>query len=164
MLKFTTLRLRADDPAEKVLIMMLAGPKGRIDASQSFAAAVFGRGRVLGSWNLVQLDDAALEETCMFLVGRCSCRMKNENPGWDILMNVDWPKALEEAKAKQPAVEVEQAVQMKQPETVVTQAKDESPETDQPSSSDSIPQSSILLTSASLLLAGLAALLYRNKR
>jgi hypothetical protein len=53
---------------------------------------------------------------------------------------------------------------MKQPETVVTQAKDESPETDQPSSSDSIPQSPILLTSASLLLAGLAALLYRNKR
>jgi hypothetical protein len=164
MLKFTTLRLRADDPAEKVLIRMLAGPKGRIDASQSFAAAVFGRGRVLGSWNLAQLDDAALEETSMFLVGRCSCRMKNENPGWDILMNVDWPKALEDAKAKKPVVEVAQSVHMKQPETVVTQAKDESPETDQPSSSDSIPQSPILLTSASLLLAGLAALLYRNKR
>ena len=164
MLKFTTLRLRADDPAEKVLITMLAGPKGRIDASHSFAAAVFGRGRVLGSWNLAQLDDAALEETSMFLVGRCSCRMKNENPGWDILMNVDWPKALEEAMSKKPVLEVSQPVQMKQPETMVTQTKVESPPTDQASPSDSIPQSSILLTSASLLLAGVAALLYRNKR
>jgi hypothetical protein len=164
LLKFTTLRLRADDPAEKILTTMLAGPEGKIDAAKAFAAPVFGRGRVLGAWNLDQLDDASLEEACMFLVGRCSCRMKNENPGWDILLNVDWPKALEEAKAKKPAVEVAQAVQMKQPETVVTESKDDSPPTDQASPRDSIPQSSILLTSASLLLAGLAALLYRNKR
>ena len=165
LLKFTALRLNRNDPAEALLLKMLAGPSGDIDPTKtSFAAAIFGRGRVLGAWALDALDDASLEEASMFLIGRCSCRVKDQNPGWDILLNVDWPKALEEAKAKKPAVEVAQAVQMKQPETVVTESKDASPPTDQASPRDSIPQSSILLTSASLLLAGLAALLYRNKR
>ncbi len=94
-LKFSTLRLRLDDPAERLLLSMLAGPRKDLDPSHtSFAAAVFGRGRVLGAWPLALLDDAALEDACMFLVGRCGCRLKNESPGWDILLNVDWEKAL----------------------------------------------------------------------
>jgi len=97
-LKFTTLRLKRDDPAEALLLRMLAGPKAGIDpANSNFAAAIFGRGRVLGAWPLAELDDRTLEEVSMFLVGRCSCRMKNENPGWDILLNVDWEKALKAA-------------------------------------------------------------------
>ena len=94
-LKFTTLRLRLDDPAERMLLHMLAGPQGTFDpTTTSFAAAVFGRGRVLGAWTLAILDDASLEDACMFLVGRCGCRLKNESPGWDILLNIDWEKAL----------------------------------------------------------------------
>ena len=119
-LKFTLLRLRSDDPAEQMLIKMLAGPKGAVDpAKTSFAAAVFGRGRVLGAWPLDAFDDTALEDACMFLVGRCSCRLKNENPGWDILMNVDWPKALEQAGASQPQ-EAEVPSPPVQPEVVTT--------------------------------------------
>lgn len=97
-LKFTTLRLRRDDPAEKVLLQMLAGPKGEIDpATTSFAAVIFGKGRVLGAWPLAMLDDRSLEEATLFLIGRCSCRIKTENPGWDLLLNVDWEKALKAA-------------------------------------------------------------------
>lgn len=100
-LRFSTLRLRLDDPAERLLLSMLAGPRKDFDPSQtSFAAAVFGRGRVLGAWPLSLLDDATLEDACMFLVGRCGCRLKNESPGWDILLNVDWEKAL--AAAAEP--------------------------------------------------------------
>lgn len=107
-LAFTVLRVQRDDPAEAVFLKMLAGPKGNIDpANTSFAAAIFGKGRVLGAWALDLLDDAALEDACLFLVGRCSCRVKDQNPGWDILMNVDWPKALAEVSAKKPAVETE---------------------------------------------------------
>ncbi|WP_395741072.1 hypothetical protein [Prosthecobacter sp.] len=100
-LKFATLRLNRNDPAEQILLRMLAGPQAAIDpATTSFASVVFGRGRVLGAWPLNILDDAALENACMFLVGRCGCRLKNENPGWDILLNLDWEKAL---AAPQPA-------------------------------------------------------------
>lgn len=110
-LKFQVLRLRQDEGAEKPLISMLAGPKGRVDAKRPFAAAVFGRGRVLGAWQLDELDDAGLEDACMFLIGRCSCRLKNENPGWDLLMNVDWPKMLEETQqARKPPIKAAEAV------------------------------------------------------
>ncbi|MDB6006835.1 MAG: hypothetical protein JWR15_3822 [Prosthecobacter sp.] len=102
-LKFTTLRLRRDDPAEQLLLRMLAGPRGEFDpATTSFASVVFGRGRVLGAWPLALLDDAALENACMFLVGRCGCRLKNENPGWDLLLNLDWEKALAAAATSEP--------------------------------------------------------------
>jgi len=102
-LQFTTLRLRRDDPAEQPLLRMLAGPGGEVDpATTSFAAAVFGRGRVLGAWPLALMDDASLEDASMFLVGRCGCRLKNQNPGWDILLNVDWGQVLQTATAAAP--------------------------------------------------------------
>lgn len=125
-LKFSLLRLDAADPAEAILRRLLAGPEG--EADRPFAAAVFGRGRVLGAWPLDQLDDRALEEACLFLVGRCSCRVKNENPGWDLLLNVDWDQALavagksavaEPVKATAAVPEVAQEVTA--PQTVTTE-------------------------------------------
>lgn len=124
-LKFTTLRLKRDDPAETLLLRMLAGPKGEIDpADTNFAAAVFGRGRVLGAWPLEQLDDRTLEEVSMFLVGRCSCRLKNENPGWDVLLNVDWEKALKAASSPVSPQAVKGPAVKAAPEVVSITAKD----------------------------------------
>lgn len=156
-LKFTSLRLRSDDPKEKILIPMLAGPEAKIDTNRSFAAPVFGRGRVLGAWNLDQLDDTSLEDACMFLVGRCSCRLKNENPGWDILMNIDWPKALAEVgETKSVALETAKSDQKPQPETVRTA------ETKQPT----VPSANrLLIASLSFILAAISAkLLLRKKK
>lgn len=123
-LKFTTLRLKRDDPAETLLLRMLAGPKGEIDPAQtSFAAAVFGRGRVLGAWPLEQLDDRTLEDVNMFLIGRCSCRMKSENPGWDVLLNVDWEKELGAASSTTTSQAENTPAVMAAPEVVSITAK-----------------------------------------
>jgi len=119
-LKFTTLRLRLDDPAEKLLVRMLAGPTGEELAGQSFAAVVFGRGRVLGAWPLKLLDDATIEDACMFLVGRCSCRVKGQNPGWDLLMNVDWEKSLAAMGQSEGGVEDQRPVKASHEPEVVT--------------------------------------------
>jgi hypothetical protein len=100
MLKFGLMRLGLTDPAEQVTIKMLAGPsRAGIEPGTSFAAVMFGRGRVLGAWPLEDLTDTVLEDASMFLIGRCSCRVKNENPGWDVLLNVDWSTELEKVKA-----------------------------------------------------------------
>lgn len=103
-LKFSVMRLNVADPAEKAFIAMLAGPDAawKETQTQPFAAVVFARGRVLGAWPVADLDDTTLEDACMFLVGRCSCRVKNQNPGWDILMNVDWDKQLAAANDASP--------------------------------------------------------------
>lgn len=162
-LRFTSLRLRHDDPAESVFIPMLAGAEGKSDPKRGFAAAVFGKGRVLGSWPLDALDDASLEEACLFLVGRCSCRLKNENPGWDLLLNVDWPRALADAdQAKKAVPAAATPVTMNQPETVVTQAtsiKEVLPVIKR----ERIPQGTLLI-SISILLMILAWHLSRQKK
>ena len=92
--------IKADAGGEDLLRRQLAGPKADASTRTGFAAVVFGRGRVLGSWPLEELDDRRLEDSTLFLLGTCSCRVKNENPGWDLLMGVDWPKALAEVQAK----------------------------------------------------------------
>lgn len=98
-LKFSVLPLLLDDPAERLFARMLAGPDHAafVEEGTAFAAPVFGRGRVLGAWPLDELDDPTIEDTSLFLTGRCSCRVKNENPGWDLLLKVDWENALARA-------------------------------------------------------------------
>lgn len=99
-LKLTSMRISARDDKEKLFCAMLAGAKCAdvLAKGQAFAAAVFGRGRVLGSFPLSELDDTALEDISMFLTGRCSCRVKNQSPGWDVLLKVDWDSALQKAQ------------------------------------------------------------------
>lgn len=98
-LKFTVLRVSLDDPNEKLFAAMMAGPKQQdfIARGTSFAGPVFAKGRVLGSWPVAELDDTAIEDASLFLVGRCSCRIKNENPGWDVVLKTDWEHSLAEA-------------------------------------------------------------------
>lgn len=98
-LKFSVLRVSLDDPAERVFAAMVAGPKQQdlMSKGASFAGPIFAKGRVLGSWALSELDDTAIEDATLFLIGRCSCRIKNENPGWDVVLRTDWEKALAKA-------------------------------------------------------------------
>jgi len=98
-LKFSVLRVSLEDPAEKVFAAMLAGPAhgNFLVEGKAFAAPVFGKGRVLGSWTAEELDDTAVEDASLFLIGRCSCRVKNENPGWDVVLKVDWERSLAQA-------------------------------------------------------------------
>jgi hypothetical protein len=113
-LGFSALSLALDDPAERLFAAMLAGPKRAdlLDSGEPFAAVVFGRGRVLGAWPLAELDEATIEEASLFLVGRCSCRVKNENPGWDLLLRADWENALAEAGADAAKASLETPVSL----------------------------------------------------
>ena len=153
-LKFSMLRLRRDDPAEKVLLNMLVGPRGIVEASTtSFVATIFGKGRVLGAWPLADVDDASLEDTAMFLVGRCSCRLKNENPGWDLLLNVDWEKALAQADKKHVEVIAEKPAPVTT-QAVVTSAIKEAAEPVRTKNSVLIGGAALLLIAAILMLRG----------
>jgi hypothetical protein len=109
-LKFTVIPLSLEDPAERQFAAMLAGPAHRdfVKDGIPFAAPVFGRGRVLGAWALEELDDLMIEDTSLFLTGRCSCRVKNDNPGWDLLLKVDWETALDSVGGEEPDASEEQ--------------------------------------------------------
>ena len=63
-------------------------------------APVFGQGRVLGAWTGETMDVEGIEEESFFLTGACSCEVKAQNPGWDLLLDVDWEKALRAVEEK----------------------------------------------------------------
>ena len=86
---------------ETPFLKMLAGPKADAELTQGpWLAVIFGRGRVLGAWPAADFGDEELEEACLFLLGACSCRVKEQNPGWDLLMNMDWAEELQAAAVK----------------------------------------------------------------
>ncbi len=93
---FELLEVKRDDPAEALFLEMLASPDGAalLESGEAFAAPVFGRGRVLGVWSADDLDDEGIDEVSLFLLGACSCRVKAQNPGWDLLLGYDWDEKL----------------------------------------------------------------------
>lgn len=95
-IRMSLLRVRRGAAEEQALIAMLAGPEGRaiLATREPFAALVFGRGRVLGAWPKAELTDRHITEASHFLLGACSCEVKELVPGWDLLMRVNWDDEL----------------------------------------------------------------------
>ena len=94
--QFSLLRVKRNNPLEREFLSLLAGPGGlkRFPENEPFFAAVFGRGRVLGAWGNDRVNEDFIRETAQFLLGSCSCEVKSLNPGWDLLLRVDWDDEL----------------------------------------------------------------------
>jgi hypothetical protein len=89
---FSTLAVSRNDPAEEIFISMLLNhsPRMRSITDQPIAIPIFGRGRVLEG---MIGEDITLEHTLgasSYLCSACSCQVKEENPGLDMLMAVKW--------------------------------------------------------------------------
>jgi len=93
-LKFSLLRVSRDDPAEKMFVRMLLGSEPGLDEGEPVAFPIYGRGRALAGFVGDEIDANNIEDACVFLVGRCSCQVKNLNPGTDMMFSVDWDAAL----------------------------------------------------------------------
>jgi hypothetical protein len=90
-LAFSVLRVDRSDSAEQLLVRMLLNTEDDLPArSDPMVFAVFGRGRVLPALVGAGITPGNVEETADFLVGPCSCQVKRDNPGVDLLMVVDW--------------------------------------------------------------------------
>jgi hypothetical protein len=122
-LKYSVLRINAALASEAPLLAMLAGPRSELEKStEPWIAVVFGRGRVLGAWRAADFQDDEIEEVCLFLAGACSCQVKRQNPGWDLLLRCDWEEKLQAmGLPADPNVSAANAVAQEsaaQPETV----------------------------------------------
>jgi hypothetical protein len=124
--QLSLLRVKRNDPDEADFISQLAGPAGlkSFPADQPFIAVVFGRGRVLGAWPKERLNEDFIEEATHFLLGSCSCEVKDQNPGWDLLLHVDWDAALRRAGADR-AAQSGKSDEANGPETLVIKPQDE---------------------------------------
>ena len=89
---FSTIAVSRNDSAEEIFISMLLkhSPRMRSITDQPIAIPIFGRGRVLEG---MIGQDITLEHTLgasSYLCSACSCQVKEENPGLDMLMAVKW--------------------------------------------------------------------------
>ena len=91
-ISFSIIRLSPDDPAEShfINILMNSEPDLFDYTSSPIAFPVYGRGRVLFSLVGDGINERNIHEACAFITGACSCEVKAINPGFDLLMMVDW--------------------------------------------------------------------------
>lgn len=110
-IKFTALRVGRDDPAERRFVEMLlrVEPDLMNDEirSKPMVFPLFGRGRALYALVGGGILPETIDETCQFLISACQCTVKQQSPGVDLLIAVDWQRALD----AQPVGEVKPAAQ-----------------------------------------------------
>ncbi len=95
LLKFSSLKLSRDDAKEDYLLQMLAGLQPEaFEKDEPLVVPIFGRGRALEVIPASQLTPALLQDLTGFLCAACSCQVKEQNPGFDLLLDTNWDREL----------------------------------------------------------------------
>src|SRR6056297_327420 len=95
VLKFSLLEIDPADPKEAFLVGLLSGfdPQAHA-AGDPLLVPVFGRGRALEVIPATTLSDPLIDDLTMYLSAACSCQVKEQNPGFDLLIHADWESEL----------------------------------------------------------------------
>jgi len=93
-LKFSLEKCSREDSAELGFTGMLLATENDLKDfnAEPMAFPVFGRGRVLYALIGKGINSGTIEQACRDLTGPCTCQVKDQNPGTDLLMAVDWEK------------------------------------------------------------------------
>ena len=95
VVRFSLLEIRPDDPEEKFLASLLTGIRRRAhEDGEPLLVPVFGRGRALEVIPAGDFSPRLMEDLTIFLSGACSCQVKEQNPGFDLLIGADWDREL----------------------------------------------------------------------
>ena len=93
-IEFSVVTLDRQDPQEAFLLAILAQSEAGLSQAEPQAFPVFGRGRVLYGLVGRGIMPATIDTACKFMAGPCSCQVKNQNPGFDLLLSYDWDEAV----------------------------------------------------------------------
>lgn len=94
-LGFSIVKLDRTDPRESFFLAMLLGSEADLEQlDQPLAFPVIGRGRVLYALAGKGIFADTISSALRFVVGPCSCQVKEQNPGFDLLLNVNWDEKL----------------------------------------------------------------------
>ena len=92
-LAFSVIRLGRKDAAEQAFTNMLLGSEPDLhEIAEPLVFPIFGRGRVLYALAGKGITHENIDQAASFLIGACSCEVKEQNPGIDLLLAADWDK------------------------------------------------------------------------
>lgn len=94
---FSLLRIKRTDQDEAILLKMLLNLEDDLGewSNEPMAFPVFGRGRILEPLIGRGITSENIMEHSGYLCGACSCEVKDQNPGLDLLMAVNWDAAID---------------------------------------------------------------------
>ena len=93
-LEFSMLRVARGDAREEAFIRILLGAEADLaEAKGPIVIPIFGQGRALYALVGDGIKHETIDKAATFLIGKCSCEVKEQNPGFDLLLAADW-KAL----------------------------------------------------------------------
>lgn len=89
---FSTMRLSREEAQESALIAILMHLERDLGEyiNEPMVFPIFGRGRALEPLIGKGIRAANIMEAATYLCGACSCEIKEQNPGIDLLMTADW--------------------------------------------------------------------------
>lgn len=103
---FSIVTLNRDDPQEQLLLQLLLGSEPDLKSlDQPMAFPVIGRGRALYALVGKGIFRDTIAMASSFVVGPCSCQVKDQNPGFDLLLAVDWDEKVGGSVISDPASE-----------------------------------------------------------
>lgn len=95
-ISFSSIRISREDANEEVFRQQLLGMESDLsELREPIVFPVFGRGRALYALAGQGINSDNLSDAAAFLIGPCSCQVKDQNPGVDILMAVDWDRLVQ---------------------------------------------------------------------
>lgn len=111
-IEFSVLKVPRTDAGEDMLApILLRSEDGLIDRREPMVFPVFGRGIILHALVGKGITERNIASSAGFLCGACSCEVKAQNPGVDLLMTADWETGAEPEQLRfdVPAVAVPSA-------------------------------------------------------
>jgi hypothetical protein len=91
--RFGLLEVARSDPREKMLVSsLLESEPDLAQQNEPIAFPVFGRGRALYALAGAGIQESNIMEACRSLLAWCSCEIKAQSPGTDLLISADWSK------------------------------------------------------------------------
>jgi hypothetical protein len=93
-IQFSVLRVPRGDADQALVEMLIRSESDLADRSDPMVFPVFGRGRALFPLVGPGITKENIHESAAFLVGPCSCQVKELNPGFDLLLTAEWESLL----------------------------------------------------------------------
>lgn len=89
---FARLRLSREDPREAALITMLMGSEPDLTERRDkpIVFPIYGRGLILYALVGNGIHAGTITSAAEFMTGACSCEVKSQNPGLELLLSADW--------------------------------------------------------------------------
>ena len=161
-LAFSVVRVARSDPAEATFVKMLLGTEPDLtEIKEPLLFPVFGQGRALYALAGKGIRHETLDEAATFLIGKCSCQVKELNPGVDLLLAADWSRLVKAQLGVDRGLPTLPPLAELAPETVTISGSPDKVAT-KPASVH--PMSDSLLLAGSFAVAGVLALVFWLRR